>query len=133
MDITGRKDIETLMEAFYKEAIPDAVIGHYFTEVIQMDLEKHLPVIADFWETVLFGVAKYKSNAIAVHQHLHQQSAFTDEHFERWVQLFQTTVDRLFSGEKAELAKQRALSIATVMKIKTIHGASPIGTQTHTS
>lgn len=127
MDIENRDDIEQLMRAFYAKAIPDPVIGHYFTEVIQMDLEKHLPVIIDFWETVLFGIAKYKSNAIAVHQHLHTKSAFEDKHFERWVSLFQATVDDLFEGEKATLAKQRALSIATVMKIKTIHGTSSIG------
>lgn len=127
MDIENRDYIEQLMRAFYAKAIPDPVIGHYFTEVIQMDLEKHLPVIIDFWETVLFGIAKYKSNAIAVHQHLHTKSAFEDKHFERWVSLFQATVDDLFEGEKATLAKQRALSIATVMKIKTIHGTSSIG------
>lgn len=129
MDIENREDIEKLMRVFYAKAIPDEIIGHYFTEVIQMDLEQHLPVIIDFWETVLFGVARYKSNAIAVHQQLHTKSAFTDQHFERWITLFQSTVDELFSGDKAELAKQRALSIATVMKIKTIHGSSPINIQ----
>lgn len=127
MDIENRDHVEQLMRAFYAKAIPDPVIGHYFTQVIDMDLEKHLPVIIDFWETVLLGIAKYKSNAIAVHQHLHEKSAFEEKHFEKWVKLFQSTVDELFEGEKAELAKQRALSIATVMKIKTIHGASPIG------
>lgn len=125
MDIESRDDIERLMRAFYAKAIPDTLIGHYFSSVIQMDLEQHLPVIVDFWETVLFGVAKYKSNAIAVHQHLHQLSAFEEKHFERWVQLFQSTVDELFTGDKAELAKQRALSIATVMKLKTIYLNKP--------
>lgn len=127
MDITNRDHIEQLMRAFYAKAIPDPVIGHYFTGVMHMDLEKHLPVIIDFWETVLFGVAKYKSNAIAVHQQLHAKSAFEAPHFTRWVMVFQSTVDELFDGEKATLAKQRALSIATVMQIKTIHAASPIG------
>ncbi len=128
-DIESREDIEQLMRVFYAKAIPDEIIGHYFTQVIQMNMEQHLPVITDFWETVIFGVAKYKSNAIAVHQHLHAKSAFTDQHFERWVNLFQSTIDELFLGDKAELAKQRALSIATVMKIKTIHGESPIHTK----
>jgi hemoglobin len=132
-DIESREDIEQLMRAFYAKAIPDNIIGHYFTQVIQMDLEEHLPVITDFWETVIFGVAKYKSNAIAVHQHLHTKSAFTDQHFERWVTLFQSTIDELFSGDKAELAKQRALSIATVMRIKTVHGSSPIHIQNNQS
>lgn len=132
-DIENREDIEQLMRAFYAKAIPDEIIGHYFTEVIQMDLEQHLPVITDFWETVIFGVAKYKSNAISVHQQLHTKSAFTDAHFERWVTLFQSTINELFSGEKAELAKQRALSIATVMRIKTVDASSPINIQKNQS
>ncbi len=40
------------------------------------------------------------------------------EHFQRWILLFNETVDELFKGEKAELIKQRALSISTVMQIK---------------
>jgi len=40
------------------------------------------------------------------------------EHFQKWLLLFTETVDQLFEGEKAELAKQRATSIATVMQIK---------------
>lgn len=120
-DINDRSDLEELMRRFYARAIPDAVIGHYFGEVTNMDLEKHLPLITDFWETIVFGVTKYKGNAIQVHQHLHQLSAFKDEHFERWVTLFTSTVNELFEGERAELIKQRATSIATVMRMKTVY------------
>ena len=44
----------------------------------------------------------------------------------RWLQLFTSTVDELFEGEKAELAKQRAMSIATVMQLKLLHEPAPI-------
>jgi hypothetical protein len=40
------------------------------------------------------------------------------EFFERWTALFTDTVDEMFAGEKASLAKQRAISIAVVMQIK---------------
>ena len=40
-------------------------------------------------------------------------------HFERWVSLFHETVDALFSGEKAEMAKQRASLIAWTIQNKT--------------
>jgi hemoglobin len=80
-----------------------------------------MPLIVNFWETVLLGKASYRGNVLEIHQHIHQLSAFKKEHFERWVFLFKTTVDELFSGEKAELAKQRAESIATIMKIKLLH------------
>jgi len=39
------------------------------------------------------------------------------EHFDRWLLLFKSTVDENFDGEKAELAKQRAMSIATIMQL----------------
>lgn len=121
-DIETRGDIELLLRKFYTKAFPDDVIGFYFTEIAHLDLEKHLPVIADFWETVLFGVAKYRNNAIAVHHPLHAMHAFEDKHFDRWIELFIETIAENFEGEKAELGKQRARSIATVMKIRIIHG-----------
>ena len=42
----------------------------------------------------------------------------TDEDFKRWLTLFNQTVDDLFAGEKASGAKDRALSIATIIKLK---------------
>jgi hemoglobin len=125
-DIEQRSDIERLLDVFYSKALVDPLIGYFFTEVVPLDMKTHIPVIADFWETVLFGKAAYKGDAMKVHRHIHQLSNFRDEHFKRWVQLFQQTVDELFSGSKAELAKQRAESIATLMRIKTIYsGISP--------
>jgi hypothetical protein len=41
--------------------------------------------------------------------------------FQQWVHLFTSTVDELFAGEKALLAKQRAVSISTVMQIKILN------------
>ena len=120
-DITNREDLRNLMECFYTKALVDEIIGHFFTEVIQLNMEKHLPLIIDFWETVVFEKAKYKGNVLEVHQHIHQLSAFREEHFTRWVSLFKQTIDELYAGDHAELVKQRAESIATVMKIKLLH------------
>ncbi|MBN9296862.1 MAG: group III truncated hemoglobin [Filimonas sp.] len=121
-DITSRQDINVLLEAFYAKAINDDVIGFFFTEVTNLDLVKHLPVIGAFWENVLFGTGDYKGNPMQVHKHIHHLSPFNKAHFDRWVTLFQGTVDELFEGEVAERAKQRAQSIATVMQIKVIYG-----------
>jgi hemoglobin len=55
---------------------------------------------------------------MVAHEQLHQKSPLSAEHFDRWLQLFLSTVNELFEGEKAELIKQRALSIATMMRIK---------------
>lgn len=120
-DITTREDLTRLMESFYQKALQDVVIGHFFTEVAPLKMETHIPLIVDFWETIIFDKAKYRGNVFGVHEHLHQVSAFKEEHFDRWIVLFKETVNELFFGEKAEIIKQKAESIATVMKIKLIH------------
>lgn len=117
-DIANRGDIDLLIHTFYEKIMVDEEIGYFFTEVVQLDLDHHLPKIADFWETTLFHTAKYKGNPLSPHVAMHQKSAMTQAHFDRWVKVFCKTIDELFSGSKAELAKQRAQSIATVMLIK---------------
>lgn len=117
-DIESRNDLEQLMTAFYAQAINDAVIGHFFTEVVKLNLKHHIPLIVDFWESVLLNGTQYQRNAMQPHMRLHQLSPMEPQHFSRWLQLFEKTVDAMFAGEKAELAKQRAQSIATLMQIK---------------
>jgi len=119
-DITNRKDLELLMETFYGKLLADASISYLFTEVAKIDLPKHLPVLVDFWDSILFQSDTYQKNAMKVHTDLHKQSPLLPQHFKTWLGYFHETVDELFEGEKAELARQRATSIATVMQIKLI-------------
>lgn len=107
-DIETRADIERLLERFYEIVVHDPEIGHHFDE---LDLEHHLPIIAGFWEKVLFGKPTYFNNPLAVHQILHDRSPLLPEHFVRWVAIFSETVDSLFAGEVAEMAKFRANAI----------------------
>ena len=121
-DIETRTDIEELMAAFYRKALADELIGYIFTDVARIDLEHHLPVISDFWEMMLFGTvnfpAKYGRSPMQVHQALSEKVNFRAEHFGRWVKLFCETVEERFAGERAALAKVRAVSIAETMRLK---------------
>jgi len=118
MDIKDRKDIELLINSFYDKVKQDTIIGFFFTEVVQVNWEKHLPIMYDFWENIVFQTGSYNGNPMDKHLELNKKSLITMEHFQRWVLLFNETVEELFSGAKAEFIKQRALSIATVMQIK---------------
>ena len=120
-DIENRNDIEIVLDAFYKEAVNDGEIGHFFTEVVQLDIQKHMPVIAEFWEAILFDTRAYRKNVMKVHQHIHQLSNIRKEHLDHWVRLFHQTLGKYFEGNKALLMKQRAQSIATLMDIKLNH------------
>jgi hemoglobin len=122
-DIENREDLVLLLNLFYQKAVKDELIGRFFTEVVPLDLNTHIPVIADFWESVVFGSRGYRKNVMEVHQHIHQLSSIKKEHLNQWIKLFSETVDELFEGEKAILIKQRAKSIATLMDIKLNHNA----------
>jgi len=117
-DIQSREDIELLINAFYKKLLVDDELGIIFTKVAKINLEEHLPILCDFWEGILFQSNKYRRNAMQAHLDLHQKHQLTKMHFERWLKIFDDTVDELFVGQKAHQAKVRALSIATVIQMK---------------
>ena len=50
-DIETRTDIDLIMRVFYERALADEVIGFIFSDVAHLDLERHLPIIGDFWES----------------------------------------------------------------------------------
>lgn len=122
-DIETRADLEGLLRAFYEKAFADELIGHFFTKVVPLNLDTHIPVITDFWEAIIFNKHTYKKNVMVVHQHIHHLSHIKKDHLDRWVQLFTGTVDEMFEGDKAILIKQRATSIATLMDIKLNHNS----------
>ncbi len=117
-DIKTRADIDELMNRFYGRALTDEMIGYIFTDVARLDLEHHLPIIGDFWESLLFGTgvyAKHGRNPLMVHRELHLKEPLKQEHFERWLEIFGESVDELFEGERADYLKVRARAIATRM------------------
>jgi hemoglobin len=120
-DIENIDDIMILIDRFYQQVIKDPEIGHIFTTTIKVNWEKHLPVMYSFWENTLFYTGTYTGNPMMIHQRINNIVHLTNQHFDRWIALFTGTVDDLFEGEKAELAKQRANSIATVMKLKILN------------
>ena len=117
-DIENRADIDELMRRFYARAMKDGTIGYLFTDVAELNLAHHLPVIGDFWETLLFGAGSYQKhgrNPLQVHAALHQKSPLLFEHFQRWLEIFTECVDETFAGERADFLKLRAGMIANRM------------------
>jgi hemoglobin len=111
-DITTREDCERLVRAFYGRALTDPIIGFIFVDVAKLDLEAHVPKIASFWETILLGAQSYAGGAFRPHAAINAQVPLRAGHFERWLWLWRTTVDELFAGERAELAKSHAERVA---------------------
>lgn len=118
-DIRNREDIHFLINEFYKKLLSDDLVQHFFEEIVVQDhLAEHTETITDFWNGILFNATDYNSNAMQPHLELNKTKPFKNKHFKRWLQHFTTSIDESFKGQKAEMAKTRALSIATVMEIK---------------
>jgi len=115
-DIEDPDDCERLVRAFYGRALTDPLIGYLFVDVARLDLEAHVPVIASFWSTILLGTQSYGGGAFAPHAALDAKSPLRWGHFERWLTLWRETVDELFAGERAELAKAHAERVAAAFQ-----------------
>lgn len=115
-DIKNRNDIELLVDTFYQKVKSDKSIGHFFGDFVHTHWQKHLHIMYNFWENILFFSGEYKGNPMNLHRHLHKITNLEKKHFTRWNKLFTQTVDELFQGEKAELIKKRALNISDIMQ-----------------
>ena len=111
-DIETRADCERLVREFYARAFADPIIGFLFTDIAKLDLEAHVPRITSFWETILLGARSYGGGAFRPHAAPHAKVPLLRGHFDRWLTLWSDTVDDLFAGERAELAKAHARRVA---------------------
>jgi hemoglobin len=117
-DITGRADIECLVNTFYDKIRKDDLLGFIFNDVAKTDWAAHLPKMYAFWETMLFRTGGFVGNPLAAHARLVPLTAMGRPQFDRWLAVFTATVDELFAGEKAEHIKNAAADMANVIHAK---------------
>ncbi len=113
-DIQTDDDIRTLVHSFYDRVQADPLLSPIFNDVEGFDWPEHLAVLVNFWSSLLLGRAAYKGHPFPKHLAL----PIYREHFSRWLNLFFVNVDARFAGPKAEEAKAKALSIATLFQHK---------------
>jgi hemoglobin len=117
-DITSREDIELLVKNFYLKIRNNETLGYIFDDVMKIDWDHHIPILVDFWESILLNTASYRRNAMDIHFKVNNKIKLQSIHFSNWLVLFDSTVDEYFAGEKASLAKKRAHAIAELMEYK---------------
>jgi hemoglobin len=108
-DIESRDDIEKLIRDFYSRLFKVPGMLAVFEGI---DLEHHLPKIIHFWSFVLLDEEGYKTNVFEKHLPLPIQPG----QFDQWLSTFNEAVNYNFKGEKAELAKLRAATLAFTFK-----------------
>ena len=119
------EDIKYLVNSFYDKVKQDDTIGYIFNDSIKVDWEHHLPKMYNFWETVLLGKASFKGNPMLKHLIINNRVRLTEKHFDRWIELWDNTIDSHFMGDKAENAKQRARTMKQLMLYKIRESEKP--------
>ena len=117
-DIENRNDIELLVNTFYHKIMMDEELGYIFQEKAMINWQTHLPTMISFWENMVLFTGNYEGNPMNLHRHLHHIAPLHPSHFDKWNQLFLQTVNELFEGEKARLAKERTISISAIIQDK---------------
>jgi len=106
-DIEGIEDIRLFVDEFYGKVRENELIGPVFNAAV-LDWPHHLGVLYAFWNAALFGVPGFRGNPFAKHASLQ----IGPKHFEQWLLIFSSTIDRHFNGIIAEEAKKRAKLMA---------------------
>lgn len=113
-DITSLDDIKLFVDAFYTQVQQDQLIGPIFNSVIQDRWPVHLEKMYGFWQTVLLNERAYSGSPFPPHAKLPLEK----QHFDRWLKLFNSTIDINFKGDKADEAKWRAAKMAEMFRYK---------------
>jgi hemoglobin len=117
-DIQDKDDLVVLVNTFYDRVKHDELLGPIFNTIIGEDWSRHLPVMYSFWNTVLFGAADYKGQAIGPHIAVDRKMHLGPEHFEQWIGYWRNTVDQLYEGANATLIKDKAFMMLQLIHFK---------------
>ncbi len=127
-DLENRNDVARLVRTFYGRVRQDEMLGPIFNGIIK-DWEEHLEKLTDFWHGNLFFFVKtkYTGDPKTAHQSMDETigHSTTMDHFGRWINLWIATVDELYEGEKAALAKNQARKMATFLFLKIFENRKP--------
>lgn len=115
-DIQNREDVALLVNTFYTKVRANDELGPIFNTAIK-DWDAHLIHLTNFWESQLFRKNVFSGNPLKKHVEVDENNnnQLTNDLFGLWLQFWLGTIDELFEGELAYLAKERARNIASFM------------------
>ncbi|HEU5146195.1 MAG TPA: group III truncated hemoglobin [Chryseosolibacter sp.] len=111
-EIKDADDIKLLVDRFYARVEQDELLAPIFHGKIT-DMQAHLETMYKFWQGILMNQSPsehstYDHGSLSKHEDLQ----LMNQHFVRWLSLFLDTIDDLYTGPTAELAKVRVIRMA---------------------
>ncbi len=114
-DLVERDDVELLVRSFYRYAAMDELLGPIFASA-GVDWPSHIETLTDFWAWQLLGERGYDANPLRAHEPVHARTPFGQQHYDRWLELFHSTVDEHFVGPTADVAKVRGAKMIAALQ-----------------
>ena len=101
-----------MSSGFYAKVRLDPEIGPLFNAAVG-DWDAHLLKLAAFWSSVMLASGRYKGNPMAAHLKLR----ITPAMFDRWLTLWNRTVEELFEPAVARQLRAKARRIAESLQL----------------
>lgn len=123
-DITSRHDIFILVSTFYEKVKKDRLLSPFFSGIENWD--EHIEKLCTFWESSLFLQTKYLGDPLKAHVKVDRENEYSisQNHFGHWMNLWFETIDELYEGEYARMAKNRARKMSTFLYLKIFEARS---------
>lgn len=116
-EIISLDEVKQLVDNFYGKVRGDEMLAPIFNGIIENRWPEHLEKMYRFWQTVLLEEHTYYGSPFRPHASMPLHA----NHFERWIALFNETIDESFEGERATEAKWRAGKMAQMFHHKIEH------------
>lgn len=116
-DIQTVKEIEIFVDTFYSSVRNDDLLGSIFSDSIGDNWPSHLRKMYTYWENVLLYNYKPSDSKYSSHSDM----LLSKIHYDRWIQLFEETVDQNFEGPIAEKALQKARKMIEIYSFKSAY------------
>lgn len=113
-DISGLADIRIFVDDFYMRVKEDELLSPIFNYRLSTHWGPHLEKMYAFWNAALFGEKGYNGNPFMKHATMELDPV----HFERWLSMFNDSIDKHFEGPVADDAKKRAEIMAAMFSHK---------------
>jgi hemoglobin len=122
VDRLTEDSIRSLVHAFYEKVRRDEQLAAIFTEAVGDDWNLHISRMCSFWSTAMRISRRYRGDMLLAHRRLLPR--LRPELFQRWLALFEQTVDERFAPETAAALRDRARKTARNLQLALFHPAS---------
>ncbi len=115
-DLDEPGQIDTFVDRFYERVLQDPDLAPLFLDVAAIRLADHLPRIKAYWRKMLLGEKTYRRHMMEKHRALDHRRPLQESHYDRWLLLFEATLDGSHAGPVSDRARTLARRVARNMR-----------------